>query len=102
VRHHGAGLLRASKRPDLVSSMKAGEIPAELPNRDKVMIEYSIRLTRNPSSISASDIVALRDYGFGDRAILEINLAAAYMNFVNRIALGMGVEPEGKIEEFTR
>jgi alkylhydroperoxidase family enzyme len=86
----------------LVSSIKAGEIPAELPNRDKVMIEYSIRLTRNPSSISASDIAALRDQGFGDRAILEINLAAAYMNFVNRIALGMGVETEGKIEEFTR
>lgn len=66
------------------------------------MIEYSIRLTRNPSSISASDIAALRDHGFGDRAILEINLAAAYMNFVNRIALGMGVETEETMEEFTR
>jgi len=65
-------------------------------------MEYSIRLTRNPSSISASDIAALRDKGFSDRAILEINLAAAYMNFVNRIALGMGVEAEEKMEEFTR
>jgi alkylhydroperoxidase family enzyme len=86
----------------LVSSIKAGEVPAELPNRDKLMIEYSMRLTQNPSSITASDIAALRDQGFGDRAILEINLAAAYMNFVNRIALGMGVETKETMEEFTR
>jgi len=66
------------------------------------MIEYSIRLTQNPSSITASDVAALRGQGFGDRAILEINLAAAYMNFVNRIALGMGVESEDTMEEFTR
>lgn len=102
MRHHGAGLLRASKRPDLVNSIKAGEIPAELSNRDKAIIEYSIRLTRNPSSVSATDVAALRDHGFSDRAILEINLVAAYMNFVNRVALGMGVEPEEGMEEFTR
>jgi len=44
----------------------------------------------------------LRETGFSDRAVVEINLAAAYMNFVNRIAQGLGVELEPSIESFTR
>jgi alkylhydroperoxidase family enzyme len=44
----------------------------------------------------------LRELGFSDRAILEINLAAAYMNFVNRIAQGLGVELEASMQGFTR
>ncbi|MGM0510932.1 MAG: peroxidase-related enzyme, partial [Thermoplasmatota archaeon] len=31
-------------------------------------------------------------YGFGDDDILNIDLVASYFNFVNRIALGLGVE----------
>lgn len=86
----------------MASSIKAGEVTKELSKRDKAMIEYSIKLTRNPGSITAADVATLRDHDFSDRAILEINLAAAYMNFVNRVALGMGVEPEYKMEDFTR
>jgi hypothetical protein len=40
--------------------------------------------------------------GLSDRAILEINLAAAYMNFVNRVAEGLGVELETSMQAFTR
>lgn len=82
--------------------MTTGGMPAELSNRDKAMIEYALKLTRNPASITSDDIAILRNGGFSDRAILEINLAAAYMNFVNRIALGLGVELEEQMEEFTR
>ncbi|HSM85609.1 MAG TPA: peroxidase-related enzyme, partial [Candidatus Limnocylindrales bacterium] len=44
----------------------------------------------------------LREHGLSDRAILEINLVAAYMNFVNRVASGLGVELERSGERFTR
>ena len=33
---------------------------------------------------------ALRPAGFSDRDILDLTLIAAYFNFVNRIALGLG------------
>jgi alkylhydroperoxidase family enzyme len=66
------------------------------------MMEYATRLTQNPRSMTSTDVATLRDNGFSDRAILEINLVAAYMNFVNRIASGMGVEFEGDINKFTR
>lgn len=80
----------------------AGEMPAGLSSRDHAMIEYSIKVTRNPGSITPADIAVLRVNAFSDRAILEINLAAAYMNFVNRVALGLGVEPEGNMDAFSR
>jgi uncharacterized peroxidase-related enzyme len=86
----------------LTQAIIAGAVPPELPDRDKAMMEYATKLTQNPNSMTSTDVATLRDNGFSDRAILEINLVAAYMNFVNRIALGMGVEIEGAINEFTR
>ena len=74
-----------------------GLTPAEL-----TMLSYVRNLTSDPASVGEGDISALRAAGFSDRAILEINLAAAYMNFVNRIAEGLGVEIEGSLSAFTR
>ena len=66
------------------------------------MLSYARNLTVDASSINDKDIAHLRDAGFSDRAILEINLAAAYMNFVNRVAEGLGVELEPTLHTFTR
>jgi alkylhydroperoxidase family enzyme len=66
------------------------------------MLAYARNLTVDASSIEEDDIARLRGLGFSDRAILEINLAAAYMNFVNRIAEGLGVELEASMKAFTR
>ena len=66
------------------------------------MLRYALELTVNPVSVSEQHITSLRDAGFSDRAILEINLAASYMNFVNRIAEGLGVEIEPSLTAFRR
>ena len=66
------------------------------------MLRYALELTVNPVSVSEQHIASLRDAGFSDRAILEINLAASYMNFVNRIAEGLGIEIEPSLAAFRR
>lgn len=53
---------------------------------------YARKLTAVPDSMTRSDIDSLRVAGFDEQEILEITLIAAYFNFVNRIALGLGVE----------
>ena len=73
-----------------------------LSHADVAMLHYARNLTVEASSIDENDITGLRELGFSDRAILEINLAAAYMNFVNRIAQGLGVELEASMQGFTR
>jgi alkylhydroperoxidase family enzyme len=40
------------------------------------------------------DIDRLRAAGFDDRAIHDATQIVAYFNYINRIAAGLGVEPE--------
>ena len=58
------------------------------------MLAYAVKLTRTPWAMEEADVIALREVGFGDSAILDINQVAAYYAFVNRLADGLGVELE--------
>ncbi len=58
------------------------------------MLDYVAKLTREPWKMAEEDVVTLRDHGFEDQGILDINQVAAYYAFVNRIADGLGVELE--------
>jgi uncharacterized peroxidase-related enzyme len=64
----------------------------KLPKKEEIMLEYAVKLTKNPASVSESDIHHLRSVGFSDEEILQINLITSYFNFVNRVAEGLGVE----------
>jgi len=58
------------------------------------MLVYAEKLTLDPGNMSQTDVIALREAGFSDSAILDINQVTAYFAFVNRIADGLGVELE--------
>jgi len=64
----------------------------DLPERTRKMLEYAFKLIKKPHAINQADINNLRDSEFSDEEILNINLVTSYFNFVNRIALGLGVE----------
>ncbi len=63
-----------------------------LTNKMNDMLDYVYKLTKNPSEIKKNDVDVLRGVGFSEEDILNINLITSYFNFVNRIALGLGVE----------
>ncbi len=58
------------------------------------MLDYSVKLGREPESMRESDLEPLRRAGFRDDEILDICQIAAYFSYVNRMALGLGVELE--------
>lgn len=58
------------------------------------MLEYAVKLTRDPGGMTAADVEALRRAGFDDPAILDICQVTAYYAYVNRLADGLGVELE--------
>lgn len=60
------------------------------------MCEYVEKLTLRPRDMIAADITALREAGFSDSAILDINQVTSYYAYVNRLADGLGLE----LEEF--
>lgn len=72
----------------------ANPASARVADPDRALLNYALKVTRAPASVTGSDIAALRDHGFHDRAIHDACCIAAYYAFVNRIADGLGVELE--------
>lgn len=58
------------------------------------MLDYAVKLTRDPGAMTPGDVERLRAAGFDDHAILDICQIASYYNYVNRLADGLGVELE--------
>ena len=92
--HHSEALGFVTKDPVVGKQVAADHRKAELEDKTKAMLDYAIKLTRSPSSVSEQDVKDLRDHGFSDEDILNINLVTSYFNFVNRVVEGLGVELE--------
>jgi len=58
------------------------------------MLDYAIKLSVVPSSVTLNDVEQLRKVGFEDPAVLDICQVTSYFNYVNRLADGLGVELE--------
>ena len=67
---------------------------AALEPRLQALCDYAIKLTRTPGAVAAVDVEELRAHRWDDRAIHDAIQVIAYFNYVNRIAEGVGIEPE--------
>jgi len=100
--HHAVGmrrLLKAESR-DVEAYVEAlGEDTPREPFtvREQLGLAYARKLTHVPGEIEAADIDALRDAGFDDGEILELNQVAAYFAYANRTVTGLGVNTEGEV-----
>ncbi len=47
-----------------------------------------------PAEIGAADTDALRAHGLDDATISDAIQVIAYFNYINRVAEGVGIEPE--------
>ena len=64
---------------------------ARISERDRALLHYAVKLTREPWAMMQTDVQVLRETGWSDAAILDLNLVASYYAFVNRLADGLGV-----------
>jgi uncharacterized peroxidase-related enzyme len=101
IDHHYTGLLRLLKDDErgaaIHSALAANDPAAAFDGRDLAGLAYVEKLTINPASLAREDIEALRDAGFDDGEILEINQVASYFAYANRMVLGLGIDTEGDI-----
>ena len=58
------------------------------------MLDYVVKLTREPWSMVETDVQTLQIAGFSNVGILDIVQVAGYYAYVNRLAGGLGVELE--------
>jgi len=91
VNHHAEALARYVRDPALLQQITEDYRASDLRPVDRALADYAAKLTLSPSTVTDADVQGLRAHGLGDADILLANLITAYFNFVNRIALGLGV-----------
>lgn len=67
---------------------------AALSEADRRMLDFAVKLTREPRSMTREDVEALRAAGFSDTAIHDIVQITGFFAYYNRLAEGLGIEPE--------
>ena len=58
------------------------------------MLDFAVKLTREPTKMQESDVQALRKVGLNDEQILSVVGITCLFNFMNRLADGLGVDTE--------
>ena len=102
VQHHFSGLKRLlqddGKADGIWNAVMAGDIDAlPLEPKEREAVRYAKKLTENPSAMTEADIARLREAGYSDGEILEINQVSAYFAYANRTVLGLGCSTDGDI-----
>jgi uncharacterized peroxidase-related enzyme len=69
-------------------------VHARIPIADKALLNFCTKLNDQPSKINASDVEALRTYGFTEQQILEAILIVGWAKFANTVAFGLGTVPD--------
>lgn len=91
VNHHAEALRRYIKDEETLTSLTSADGLEALEPRLSNIVRHAEKLTSAPGAMTEDDLVELRAVGLDDKDILDVTLITAYFNFVNRIALGLGV-----------
>jgi uncharacterized peroxidase-related enzyme len=91
---HGDFLSKLTPDKTLVRALMTDPAAAPLEGADRALIAYALKLTRTPREVRQSDVEILRSAGFSEEEIFEAAFVTAYFNYTNRVAEGLGVEPE--------
>jgi uncharacterized peroxidase-related enzyme len=92
VSHHGEALRFYLKNGNQLDGLEEGWLPQETDERTRALVDYALKLTTSPSQVKKEDVDVLRRVGIGDSEILDLVLLTSYMNYVNRVAQGLGIE----------
>lgn len=90
---HGADLRQALDNEVLGDRITFDYRRVGLNKKVVMMLDYAVKLTRNPVLCDEDDIDALRGVGFSDEAIFDIAEITAMFNFTNRLASATGMLP---------
>ncbi len=79
---------------ELVSALKQDPRSAPLEPRQRALVDYALKLTREPWNVKQEDLEPMRKAGLQDADILDACQVTCYYAYVNRLAQGLGVELE--------
>ena len=99
---HGAAVRQLSKNPILGDQLSINYKSAKLNKRQKLMLDFSVKLTESPHKIENLDRDTLRKNRFTEEEILEIVEITSFFNMSNRIASGTDMKPNKQYHNMYR
>jgi uncharacterized peroxidase-related enzyme len=90
---HGAALRKLLDDAVLADHIASDYRSAPLEPRERAMLDFAVKLTADLHGCSEADVEALRDAGWSDEEIFDITQVASMFNFTNRLASGLGWQP---------
>ena len=99
---HGAAVREISNDPQLGERIVANFKSAELPKKQEELLNFTRKLTRDPSEIDENERKKLRDVGYTDRDIWDISAIVGFFNMTNRLASATEMEPNENYHSIAR
>jgi uncharacterized peroxidase-related enzyme len=67
---------------------------AEVTAADRAMLDFAVKLAREPWAMTRDDVAVLRAAGFSDTAVHDVVQITGFFSYYNRLADGLGIDPE--------
>jgi uncharacterized peroxidase-related enzyme len=99
---HGAAVRQLSGDPVLGEMMVMNYRVATLPKRQRAMLDFAVKLTREPEGIEELDRQKLREAGFSERDLWDIAAVTAFFNMSNRLASATEMRPNPEYHGMAR
>lgn len=101
LHHHFTGMKRLLKDDErsqqIWDAVTQNSFDKVYNDKELAALEYARELTQYPEEIKEETIQNLRDLGWDDGEILEINQVVSYFAYANRTVQGLGVSSQGDI-----
>ena len=99
---HGAAVRVLSGDARLGEQLAANYRAAELPKRQRAMLDFTWKLSETPAAIEESDRAVLRRAGFSDEDIFDIAEVTGFYNASNRLASAVDARPNAEYFDMGR
>ncbi len=90
---HGAVLRIRAKNPRVADQLATNYRKAEITPRQRVMLDFAVKLSTRGGEVEEADFEALRAHGFDDEAIWDIGAITAFFALSNRLVHLTGTPP---------
>jgi uncharacterized peroxidase-related enzyme len=82
---HGAILRIRAKNPFIADQLATNYRKADITERQKVMLDYALKVSRQAEKVNEQDYSTLHEHGFDDDDIWDIGSISAFFGLSNRI-----------------
>jgi uncharacterized peroxidase-related enzyme len=90
---HGAILRIRAKNPQIADQIAVNYRKADITPRQRAMLDFAMKVSREANEISDSDFAAVAGHGFTDDDIWDITAISAFFALSNRLANVTAMRP---------